>query len=129
MFWNSNSTKMNPWISILFLLFKYYNVFTLLPSPPTFFFHFFTPFVFPSSLVLTLHCTPQEPPSNSCSLFSLNNMVFTILELFSFISIHVNCTLVWHMPFACPLIASIGILFLFWYVHVLFMPFVFLCFP
>jgi hypothetical protein len=62
-------------------------------------------------------------------LFSLNNMVFTILELFSFISIHVNCTLVWHMPFACPLIASIGILFLFWYVHVLFMPFVFLCFP
>jgi hypothetical protein len=32
------------------------------------------------------------------------------------------------MPFVCPLITSIGILLLFWYVHVLFMPFVFLCF-
>ncbi len=100
MFWNSNSTKMNPWISILFLLFKYYNVFTLLPTPPTFFFHFFSLLLsFLSSLVLILRCIPLEPPSNSCSLSSLNNMIFTMPEPFSFISIHVNCTLVWYMPF------------------------------
>jgi hypothetical protein len=92
-------------------------------------------FIFSHSFCLSFLPSPHSTlhtlrtPSNSCSLSSLKNMIVTILEPFSFISIQVDCTLVWYMHFACPLkISSIRILFLFWYVHVLLMPFVFCVF-
>ncbi len=103
MFWNSNSTKMNPWISIFFLIFKYYNVLTFLPSPPTFFLHFFHTFClsFLPSLHSKLH-TPRTP---------IQFMFIVFIEQYG---LHNPWTLFLHIN-SCQLYSSM--------VHALCMPF------
>ncbi len=117
MFWNSNSTKMNPWISILVILFKYYNVLmTLYPSHLPFSFIFSHSFCI--SFLSSRHSTSYTPRTHFQFMFIVFIEQYGLHNPWT-LFLHINsCQLyssmvhaLWSHPF--------GILFLFWYVHVL----------